>query len=125
MSQQRGRKIFSMEVPTSTVKDIIKEARAIPFPWEAIPDNIRSWLQVMAGATNTRGAFLLLGALTMTSCLMGPNSTFEVRPRHHEPCNLYTVCLCEPGTGKTQAYKIAVEEPLGRIPTAILVHDYT
>jgi hypothetical protein len=79
----------------------------------------------MAGSVNTQPEFLLLGSLTVTSCLMGPNCVFKVRERHQEPCNIYTVCLCEPGTGKTQAYKITIESPLKGLSTKILVHDYT
>ena len=56
---------------------------------------------------------------------MGPECTFTVRDRHQEQCNLFTLCLCEPGKGKTQAYKIAVESPLQKIPSPILIHHYT
>ena len=69
--------------------------------------------------------FLLLGALTVTSCLMGPDCLFEVHQHHQEPCNIFTACLCEAGTGKTQAYKVAVEDPIQSLPTKDLVHDYT
>ena len=56
---------------------------------------------------------------------MGPNCVFKVCKRHTEPCNIYTVSVCEPGTGKTQAYKIAIESRLENLSTKILVHDYT
>lgn len=126
MYQQKGRgKYFQQEIPISKVKEIIKEARGIPFPWNAIPQPTRSWIEAMAGAINTQPEFILLGALTVTSCLMGPDCKFQVRARHEEPCNIFTACLCEPGTGKTQAYKIAVEIPIQRISAKILVHDYT
>ena len=75
-------------------------------------------------AINIQPEFLLLKALTITSCLMGPECIFEIRERHQEPCNIFTICLCEPGTGKTQAYKVSVEDPLGALPVKILVHDY-
>ena len=126
MYQQKGRnKVFQLDVPISSVKEIIKEARSVPFPWDAIPEVPRSWIGAMARAINTQPEFLLLGALTVTSCLMGPDCLFEVRQRHQEPCNIFTACLCEPGTGKTQAYKVAVEDPIQSLPTKVLVHDYT
>lgn len=125
MYQQKGRNRFQPDVPLRNIKEIIRNGRAISFPWDAIPDPVRSWLQAMAGAINTQAEFLFLGAITVTSCLMGPECKFEVRQRHQEPCNLFTLCLCEPGTGKTQAYKIAVEDPLEDLPEKLLVHDYT
>ncbi len=125
MYEQKGRNRFQCEIPVEDIKQIIKEARAVSFPWDAVPHLVRQWLEAMAGSVNTQPEFLLLGSLTVTSCLMGPNSVFEVRQRHKEPCNIYTVCLCEPGTGKTQAYKIAVENPLDVLTTKVLVHDYT
>lgn len=125
MYQQKGRRTNFTEVPLSKVKSIIKEARGLQFPWNAIPEPTQSWLKAMAGAINTQPEFILLGALTVTSCLMGPECKVKIRPRHVEPCNIFTACLCEPGTGKTQAYKIAVETPLQDIPSKILVHDYT
>lgn len=125
MYQQKGRRNNFVEVPVSKVKSIIKEAREIHFPWDAIPEPTQSWLQAMAGAINTQPEFILLGALTVTSCLMGSECKVEICPRHLEPCNIFTACLCEPGTGKTQAYKVAVETPLQHIPSKILVHDYT
>ena len=125
MYQQKGRRTNFSEVPLSKVKSIIKEARGIQFPWDAIPEPTQSWLQAMAGAINTQPEFILLGALTVTSCLMGPECKVQIRSRHAEPCNIFTACLCEPGTEKTQAYKVAVETPLQYIPSKILVHDYT
>jgi hypothetical protein len=126
MYQPKGRgKIFQQDVPISKVKDVIKEAQNIRFPWDAIPQPAQSWLQAMAGAINTQPEFILLGALTVASCLMGPECKFEVRSRHNEPCNIFTVCLCEPGTGKTQAYNVAVENPLQCLPSKTLIHDYT
>jgi hypothetical protein len=124
MFQQRKNR-FQQDVPLRNVRNIIKAGRAIPFPWDAIPNPVRSWLEAMAGAVNTQAEFLLLGAMTVTSSLMGPECFFEVGPRHREPCNIFTVCLCAPGTGKTQAYQIAVEKPLEGLDADLLVHDYT
>ena len=121
----QNRMFSTGEIPTSKVKQIIREARQIPFPWNAVADSMRKWIEAMARAVNTQPEFLLLEALTVTSCLMGPETVFEIRGRHQEPCNIFTICLCEPGTGKTQAYKVSVEDPLGTLPVKVLVHDYT
>ena len=118
-------KSFQQEIPISNIKEVIKEARSVSFPWDSISPAIKTWLEAMAGSVNTQPEFLLLAALSATSCLMGPDCVFHVRDRHQEPCNIFTICLCEPGTGKTQAYKIAIEDPLDGLPTEILVHDYT
>ena len=106
MYQQKGRNRFQPEISIDEIKEIVKEARAIPFPWNAMPYQVRTWLEAMAGSVNTQPEFLLLGSLTVTSCLMGPNCVFEIRQRHKEPCNIYTVCLCEPGTGKTKRTRL-------------------
>ena len=126
MYQHKGRnKTFQQDLPISSVKQVIKEARGVGFPWDSIFPTIKTWLEAMAGSVNTQPEFLLLASLSVTSCLMGPNSVFHVRERRKEPCNIFTICLCEPGTGKTQAYKIAVEDPLDGLSVEVLVHDYT
>ena len=122
--KQRG-KCAGPKLSESKIRDIIKEARSVKFPWNAVPQPIESWFKAMGGAINTQPEFLMVGALTVVSCLLGTETVFHVRERHEEPCNLFTLCLCEPGTGKTQAYKVAVESPLNSIEPPILVHEYT
>ena len=124
MYQQKGRNRLYPDVPLRNMKEILKNGRAISFLWDAIPDLVRSWLQAVASAINTQPEFLFLGAIAVTSCLMGPHCKFEVRHQHQESCNVFTLRLCEPGTGKTQAYKIAVEGPLEDLPEKLLVHHY-
>ncbi|CAB3986274.1 Hypothetical predicted protein [Paramuricea clavata] len=92
---------------------------------KSVPNPIESWLQALGGAINTQPEFLMVGALTVVSCLLGTQTDFEVCERHKECCNLFTLCLCEPGTGKMQAYKVAVESPLKNIEPPIIIHDYT
>ena len=107
----QNRMFSTGEIPTSKVKQIIREARQISFAWNVVADSMRTWIEAVARAINTQPEFLLLEALTVTSCLMGPETVFEIRGRHQEPCNIFAICLCEPGTGKTQAYKVSVEDP--------------
>ena len=122
--KQRG-KSAGPKLSESKIRDIIKEARSIQFPWNAIPEPIESWFKAMGGAINTQPEFLMVGALTVVSCLLGTETVFHVREGHEEPWNLFTLCLCKPGTGKTQAYKVAVESPLSSIEPPILIHEYT
>ena len=89
MYQQKGRSRFQPDVPLRNIKEIIKNGCAFAFPWDAIPDPMRSWFQAMAGAINTQPEFLFLGAITVTSCLLGPDCKFEVRQRHQETSNYY------------------------------------
>lgn len=126
MYQHKGKnKSIQQDVPMTNVKQVIKEARNVVFPWKSISPSVKTWMEAMAKSVNTQPEFLFVAALSVTSCLMGPNCVFHVRERHQEPCNIFTMCLCEPGTGKTQAYKIAIEDPLDELPVEILVHDYT
>ena len=77
----RGRHSYG-EIPVWRMKEVIQEAKAIAFPWDAIPSPIKKWLKAMGGAINTQPEFLLIGAMTVASCLMGPDSFFEIRKRH-------------------------------------------
>ena len=93
MYQQKGRSRFQLDVPSRNVKEIIKNGLAIPFPCDAIPDPVRSWFQAMAGSINIQPEFLFMGAITVTSCLMGPDCRLEIRQRHQKSCKLFTPCL--------------------------------
>ena len=122
--KQRGRSV-SPALPEMKIREIIKEARSVTFPWNAVPEPTGPWMKALGGAINTQPEFLMVSALTAVSCLLGTDTVFFVRERHEESCNLFTLCLCEPGTGKTQAYKVAVESPLRSIEPPIIIHDYT
>ena len=52
----------------------------------------------------------------------------RIRETYHEPTNLYTLCVGYPGSGKSQAYRMATTEPLETLDepfSNILVDDYT
>ena len=68
----QNRMFSTGEIPTLKVKQIIQEARQISFPWNAVAESMQTWIEAMARAINTQPEFLLLEALTVTSCLMGP-----------------------------------------------------
>ena len=51
-----------------------------------------------------------------------------VRKRYEEPCSIFCVCLCESGTGKSQAYSLTIEEPCKKLPEparSMILNEYT
>ena len=65
MYQQKGRNRFQPDVPLRSVKEITKNGRAIPFPWDAIPDPVQLLFQAMAGSINTQPVLLLKIIITL------------------------------------------------------------
>ena len=58
-AQAKGRHSYG-EIPVWRMKEVIQEAKAIAFPWDAIPSPIKEWLKAMGGAINTQPEFLLI-----------------------------------------------------------------
>ena len=127
MSSKRS--IFTgMTTADSQLLECIKLARSIPFPIDLFPEPIVEWLMALAFSVNTRPEFILIAAVSVVSTLMGPATKIRIRNRYTEPCNLYTVCLSEPGAGKSQAFEIAVERPIRSLKEpahSLIVHDFT
>ena len=111
------------------VGKIVSDAQNIPFPWnEAIPENINQWFTAYGKSHNTAPEYVFIGALVTTAILMGPKSFIKVRDTYKEPTNLYAICIGFPGSGKSQAYRMTVAEPIQRLTSplsTILVDDYT
>ena len=106
----------------------IRKAREIPFPMESFPPIFQEWIKALSFSVNTRPEFTLIGAISVVSTLMGPNTKLRIRNRYAEPCNLFTVCLSEPGAGKSQAFEICVEVSLRQLAEpakSVVVHDFT
>lgn len=106
----------------------IQKAREIPFPLESFPPLFVGWIKALSFSVNTRPEFSLIGAISVVSTLMGPKTKLKIRDRYSEPCNLFTVCLSEPGAGKSQAFEISVETPLKHLAQpaqSVVVHDFT
>ena len=82
MYQQKGRNRFQPDVPLRNVKEIIRNGRAIPFPWDAIPEPVRSWLQAMAGAVNTQPEFLFLASERQMFCRFHDGNSKVIRTSH-------------------------------------------
>jgi hypothetical protein len=78
-----------------------------------MPQKIADWFNTVAKAHNTLPEFMFVTALSTTAALMGPRSQISVRETYSEPSNLFTVCLGQPGSGKSQAFRLAILDPLG------------
>ena len=111
------------------VGKIVSDAQSILFPWtEAVPEKIRNWYEAFAKSHNTAPEYVFVGALVTTAVVMGPKSFVKVRESYKEPTNIYAICVGFPGSGKSQAYRMTVREPIESLASplsTILVDDYT
>ena len=102
--------------PTSgqaEVGKIVTDAQCIPFPWsDVVPEKSRMWFEAFAKSHNTAPEYVFVGALVTTAVVMGPKSFVKVRETYEEPTNLFAICVGFPGSGKSQAYRMTVREPL-------------
>ena len=93
-----------------------------------MPKKVCNWFETFAKAHNTSPEYLLVGSLVTTAALMGPKCIVKVRDTYTELTNLFAICVGFPGSGKSQAYRMAVREPLDALKSALstmLVDDYT
>ena len=121
--------LFNMNIPHQQLADIIRNARSKDFPLSQFLKDLVQWFEVMAYSVNTKPEFVLVAAMSVVSTLMGPKTKLSIRPTYREPCNLFTVCLSEPGAGKSQAFELAVERPLRNLKNSmaqsVVVNDFT
>ena len=118
----------TVPVTDSQMVCCLKQARKIPFPLEVFPEKFVRWISALAFSINTKPEFILLSVMSVISTLLGPKTEIKIRSRYHESCNLFLVCLSEPGAGKSQAFEVTVEEPLKQLKppaNSIVVHDFT
>ena len=111
------------------VGKIVLEAQSIPFPWvDAVPEAIHKWFEAFGKSHNTAPEYAFIGALVSTAAIMGPKCFVKVRETYQEPTNLFAICIGFPGSGKSQAYRMMVQDPLQALPgplSSMLVDDYT
>ena len=90
-----------------------KQGNDLNIPWDDIcPAIISDWLDTFSKANNTTRDILLASILPTVACLMGP-STVKVGCRIcAETINLYVICLCDPGTGKSPAFQHGCAQPI-------------
>ena len=46
---------------------------------------------------------------------MGPDTVISIRETYSEPTNMFTVCVGQPGCGKSQAFRLAILDPLKEV----------
>ena len=90
-----------------------KQGKEVSIPWDEIcPTFISEWLDTFSKANNTTRDILLASVLPTVACLMGP-STVKVDCRiRAETVNLYMICLCDPGAGKSPAFQHGCAQPI-------------
>ena len=115
-SLKRPRFSPSVAVTESDAREALRQAQEVPFPWvESMPRKISEWFNIVSRAHNTLPEFMFVTALSTTGCLMGPNSLISVRETYSEPTNMFTVCMGPPGCGKSQAFRLAILDPLNDV----------
>lgn len=103
-------------VKESDARSILRAAQEILFPWaQCMPEKISKWFNIIARAHNTLPEFIFVSALSTTACLMGPHTIISVRDTYFEPTNVFTVCMGQPGCGKSQAFRLSILDPLSEI----------
>ena len=113
---KRSRFTPTMSVTDSNVKAILRNAQEIPFPWvESMPKKISEWFNIICKAHNTKPEFMFVTALSTTACLMGPDTVISIRETYSEPTNMFTVCVGQPGCGKSQTFRLAILDPLKEV----------
>lgn len=115
----------SLDIAQKIMMDVVN----VTFPWEeAVPPNIREWIEAFARSHNTAPEYVFMGTLATCAALMGPSTCVQVRETYNEPTNIYAICVGYPGSGKSQAFRMTTREPLQHLPqqlSTMLVDDYT
>lgn len=83
----------------------------LPFPVDAVPMPVRSFIRNGAKAIGCDMSFLALPLLTAIAAAIGNTRRLELKPGWHAPPNLWTAIVGESGTAKTPAFK-AVMSPV-------------
>ncbi|XP_078363681.1 uncharacterized protein LOC144647856 [Oculina patagonica] len=98
---------------SSDFSEIRKSGKEAVIPWEDIaPAEVAEWMETYPKANNTTRDILLASVLPSVACLMGP-STISVKCRlQGEAVNLFIICLCDPGAGKSPAFQHGCAKPI-------------
>ncbi|MCC7085190.1 MAG: DUF3987 domain-containing protein [Pirellulales bacterium] len=79
------------------------------FPTHALPGVLREWVEAESHATQTPADLAALLALAVCSSCIARRVVVEPRPGWHEPVNLYTSVLLEPGNRKSAVFADAMK----------------
>lgn len=93
--------------------EVMKQGKAGVIPWEDImPYNIVSWLENYAYSIDSTKEILLASILPSVATLMGQATVRVPSKLFPENINIFMVCLCEPGAGKSPAFQHGCQVPL-------------
>lgn len=79
-----------------------------PFPVEALPSVMRRLVEEGASALGCDPAFVALPALAVTASTIGMKRTIQLKRTWREPASIWSAVVCESGTLKTPAHRLAV-----------------
>lgn len=126
---KRARLAIAHSITRETAIKVTQNAMEHSLPWEDVmPARVHKWIESFALAHNTRPEFIFMGAIVTTAAIMGPKAKMQVRSTYEEPTNIYAICLADPGAGKSQAFRLAISDPLSTLnkPSCdMMVDDYT
>ena len=89
------------------------------FPTGALPDVLRHWVEAESRATQTPADLAALLALSVCSACIARRVVVEPRPVWHEPVNLFTAVLLEPGNRKSAVFAGAMK-PLRELEAELI-----
>ena len=95
------------------VASVRKQGKENPIPWDDIsPQPVCEWLDTFSKANNTTREILLASILPTVACLLGPSKLKVSCRLQAEAINLFVVCLCDPGAGKSPAFQHGCAQPV-------------
>lgn len=116
---------------SSDSSEIKKQGKEAVLPWNDIaPAEVAEWMETYSKANNTTRDILLASVLPSVASLMGP-STIKVNCRlQGEAVNLFMICLCDPGAGKSPAFQHGCAQPIrlhieAKEEQALFVDEFT
>ena len=123
-SHKVGRLASPLYVSPGHAQSITVKAQSTPFPWSsAVPNRIAEWFESYTKSRSTRPEFVFTTAITTLAAIIGPRMFVRLREEYPE-----SVIMAEPGAGISQAFRLAVIDPLKSMDgcmDSILVDNFT
>ena len=115
--------------PPEAYHETIKTAGSEILPWRLhSSEEAITLIETLAYSANTSPDFVFLALLAATATTMGQGASVKCLD-YEEPVNIFIMCIGYPGSGKTQALKLAVETPINSILASwnrgVLLDDFT
>lgn len=91
--------------------------------WQLVaPEPITDFLEVQGHSVSSSPEQIFMGLLAVLPGLLGGTTKLIVRPNYKECAILYSVCLADPGAGKSAAFEV-VTRPLAECQLGGLIVD--